>query len=294
MPFGWQHVCWYAVLNVKANLSFFIGVAYKMPIWLFMNLAKDLKCTFLNLAHTRRMKKKVVITGASSGIGFETAKQLLKMDYEVFCLVRNTDKMTSLLKSANLSEQAATVIYCDLERPESIVKAAEEVAKKTNGVEVLINNAGGIFPNFVENAWGHERTFTINHLGHFLLFQHLLPLLLRAKARVINVSSVAHKLGRLNFSDLEFRKKYSAMNAYANAKLMNIYFSNEIARRYGSQGLTAYSLHPGVVNTGFGSTYTGAARFFIYLARPFMINAAQGAQTTIYLATADSIAGLSA
>lgn len=228
------------------------------------------------------MSKTVVITGASSGIGLETTRELLRRGHHVYALVRNPGKMEGLRERLPASGKME-VVACDLESTPGINAAAGYLLQHLNQLDVLINNAGGIFPGLSLNAEGRERTFAVNHLGHFLLTSLLMPLLLASRARVINVSSEAHRMGRLNFDNLELRGRYTAIQAYANAKLMNIYFTKELHKRYHSQGLSAFCLHPGVVNTGFGQEYKGPVRFFFYLAKPFMITAEQGAQTTLYL-----------
>jgi len=113
----------------------------------------------------------------------------------------------------------------------------------------------------------------------------LLPLLQKGQARIINVSSEAHRMARLQLlNDVELKQDYSSFKAYALAKLCNIYFAKSLAERYVASGVTAYALHPGVVNTGFGSQLGGLGKVLMLLAKPFMITAREGAQTTIYLA----------
>jgi NAD(P)-dependent dehydrogenase (short-subunit alcohol dehydrogenase family) len=123
-------------------------------------------------------------------------------------------------------------------------------------------------------------------LGHFLLTQHLIPLLEKGQARIINVSSQAHKIGKPQFDDLQWTQTYSAFKAYGMNKLFNIYFTQSLAEKYANKGILAFSLHPGLVNTEFGGTLQGLGKIIMKLARPFMITPEQGAQTTIFLATA--------
>ena len=137
---------------------------------------------------------------------------------------------------------------------------------------------------------GFEMTFQTNHLGHFLLTNLLLDSLKKSKSRIINVSSAAHQAGRLNFEDLQWTKRsYSSFRAYADAKLCNIYFPRELHRRYNVQGITAYSLHPGVVASNFAGDSSGILHFVFKAARPFMISTEKGAKTQLYLATAPDI-----
>ena len=130
-------------------------------------------------------------------------------------------------------------------------------------------------------------TFAVNHLGHFLLVQHLLPLLEKGQARIINISSEAHRMGKPRLDDLQWKKRaFSAFAAYGAAKLFNIYFTRSLTAKYGDRGISAFALHPGLVKTGFGEQLTGMGQILIWLAKPFMITAREGAQTIIYLATA--------
>lgn len=233
-----------------------------------------------------------VITGATSGIGRETALALAKKDHAIYMLVRNVEKAEEV-KNEIISASKNKNIYvveCDLSSLESVRNAAGVLRSSLLGINVLINNAGGIFGTRQESIDNHEMTFTVNHLGHFLLVQCLMPLLERGQARVINVSSEAHRYTDLKFKDIEWRsRKYSAWKAYGNAKLFNIYFTRSLATKYGTKGISSFALHPGLVNTSFGVGIGGLGKFLLWLARPFMISAETGALTTIYLATAQRI-----
>ena len=228
-----------------------------------------------------------VITGATSGIGKETALALAKKDHAIYLLVRNVDKGEQLKKEivAQTGNRSIFVIYCDLADMQTVRNAADELKGKLMAINVLINNAGGINASKQLSKDGHELTFAMNHLGHFLLTMSLLPLLQKGQARIINVSSEAHRMARLQLlNDVELKQDYSSFKAYALAKLCNIYFAKSLAERYVASGVTAYALHPGVVNTGFGSQLGGLGKVLMLLAKPFMITAREGAQTTIYLA----------
>jgi NAD(P)-dependent dehydrogenase (short-subunit alcohol dehydrogenase family) len=229
-----------------------------------------------------------VITGATSGIGKETALALAKNGHAVYMLVRDIERgeqlkqeIISVTKNTNIH-----VVYCDLADLQSVRNAAETLKAGLMAINVLINNAGGIFAERLQSKDGFEMTFAVNHLGHFLLVQSLLPLLQRGQARIINVSSEAHRMGKPNFDDLQWTQRpYSPWKAYGMAKLFNIYFTKSLAEKYKPQGISSFALHPGLVDTGFGITLTGLGKTLLWLARPFMITAEQGAQTSIYLAT---------
>jgi NAD(P)-dependent dehydrogenase (short-subunit alcohol dehydrogenase family) len=241
--------------------------------------------------------KITVITGATSGIGKDTALALAKKDYSLYLLVRNTEK-GELLKQYIIGQtgnQNIYVIKCDLADMQSVRDTISQLKSRLTTINVLINNAGGIFDEFKLTADGFEQTFATNHLGHFLLTTSLMPLLINGQARIISVSSEAHKLAKSEWlNDPQFEhKEYSSFKAYALAKLLNIYFTRSLVDHFGPQGITAYALHPGLVDTGFGGSLSGFGKLLMRLARPFMITAAEGAQTTIYLATEPGIENLS-
>jgi len=228
-----------------------------------------------------------VITGATSGIGKETALALAKKDHALYLLVRNVEKGEELKKEliAQTGNRSIFVIRCDLADMQTVKQAADELKGKLFAVNVLINNAGGINPSRMTSKDGHELTFAMNHLGHFLLTMSLMPLLQKGQARVINVSSEAHKMARPQLlNDVDFRQDYSSWKAYGLAKLCNIYFAKSLAEKYVQTGITAYALHPGIVKSSFWSGLGGLNAILKVLASPFMITAKEGAQTSIYLA----------
>ncbi|MES2063293.1 MAG: SDR family oxidoreductase [Bacteroidota bacterium] len=233
-----------------------------------------------------------VITGATSGIGKETAMALAKKDHAVYMLVRDMEKGEELRQEiiAETKNKHIYVVKCDLADMESVRNAAGILKSGLLAVNVLINNAGGIFAERQESKDGYEMTFAVNHLSHFLLVNNLLPLLQKGQARIINVSSEAHRMAKPNFNDLQWIKRpYAAWRAYGTAKLFNIYFTRSLALKYGPKGISAFALHPGLVNTGFGIGLNGIGNILMWLARPFMISAESGAKTSIYLATAARI-----
>ncbi len=233
-----------------------------------------------------------VITGATSGIGKETALALAKKDHALYLLVRNVAKGEQLKQEivAQTGNRSVFVIHCDLADMQTVQQAADELKGKLLAINVLINNAGGINASKQLSKDGNELTFAMNHLGHFLLTTSLMPLLQKGQARIINVSSEAHRMASPQLlNDVQFKQGYSAFKAYALAKLCNIYFAKSLAERYASSGITAYALHPGVVKTGFGSELGGLGKVLMFLAKPFMITAREGAQTSIYLAGATKL-----
>jgi len=233
-----------------------------------------------------------VITGATSGIGKQTALQLARKDHAIYMLVRDIQKgeevkqeIIAITKNRNIN-----VLHCDLADLQSVRDAADTLKSGLMAINVLINNAGGIFKEKHETKDGYELTFQVNHLGHFLLFHSLLPLLEKGQARIINVSSDAHRMGKPRINDINWKKhEYSAFGAYAMAKLFNIYFTRSLEVKYGSKGISAFALHPGLVTTSFGAELTGIGKALMWLTRPFSNTPEQGAQTSVYLASANRV-----
>ncbi|MDO6438250.1 SDR family NAD(P)-dependent oxidoreductase [Cyclobacterium sp. 1_MG-2023] len=229
---------------------------------------------------------KIAITGATSGIGTEKVKALAPLCEQMFLLVRNEKKARDLIHSLPSNQEKISVIYCNLSDLSSVAKAATTLSQKTTQLDVLINNAGGIFPEKSITTDGHELTFCVNHLGHFLLTYLTLPLLTSGKGgKIISVSSEAHKAANIIEEDLELKNDFSSFKAYANVKLYNLLFTKSLAEKFSDKGIEAYALHPGVVNTNFGNQSKGIFKFILFLAKPFMISPKKGAQTGIYLAT---------
>jgi NAD(P)-dependent dehydrogenase (short-subunit alcohol dehydrogenase family) len=236
--------------------------------------------------------KTAVITGATAGIGFETAKQLAQKGYRIIHLARNQQKANKadrLIKAATGNENVKHVI-ADLADLRSIEQAVGQIKDISRRIDILINNAGGIIDQEELSKDGIEMTFAINHLGHFFLTNLLTNELLASKARIINVSSEAHKIGYFNAEKIKESKGLSAgFKGYGDAKLCNLLFTKALHEKYSDRGLTAYSVHPGVVRTSFGHNMRGFLSGMIKFAQLFMITAAKGAATSVYLATAAGI-----
>ncbi len=229
----------------------------------------------------------LAITGPTSGIGAITFKELVPISEKVYFLARNAAKAKAEIEKLPAKlQKKVTFIPMDLADLNTVKEAVKNIQATTDKIDVLINNAGGIFPKHEETKDGFELSFSANHLGHFLLTNQLMPQLLKSdNPKVINVSSEAHKAAKANFDDLQFKKqRYSSFNAYANVKLFNILFTKSLKDHFGGSGLKSYALHPGVVKTNFGKESNGIFKLFWKLATPFMIDANQGAKTSIFLA----------
>lgn len=239
-------------------------------------------------------QKTILITGATDGIGQHTAKVLTSMGYEVVIAARNADKLEKTLQELRRQIPDARVegLLLDLASLEKVRQAAGEYRRRFGRLDVLINNAGLIVSSLQKTAQGYELQFGVNHLGHFLLTLSLMDLLeAAAEPRVIHVSSHAHYGGKLDFDNLRGEKPgYSGFAAYAQSKLANVLFSNELARRYPQ--VSSNALHPGPVRTGFGSKPGGFYKLVWALASPFLWSAEQGAQNSIRLATDPALKGV--
>ncbi len=205
-----------------------------------------------------------VVTGASSGIGKEAAKALARQGWRVFCIGRNPERSAQAgaeIATCAPDSDDVTMLCANLASMAETAGAAETIIAATQRVDVLLNNAGGVSANRQITAEGNENTFASNHLGHFLLTQKLLPLLRRSVAemplgttRIINVSSTGHEHTEgLDWNDLQTMEDFVSGVAYCRAKLANILFTRELAARFGSEGIAALVMHPGVVHSNFAS-----------------------------------------
>lgn len=246
--------------------------------------------------------KTVLITGANTGIGLETAKDLAKRGARVLLACRSRERGEAALRTIKeYSGNNNVVLYMlDLACLQSVRECAAEVLAKESRLDVLINNAGLMwFPQW-KTKDGFDIQFGTNHLGHFLLTNLLMDLIKKsAPARIINVSSFGHTLlkGTIRFDDINLEKNFSRFDAYFQSKLANVLFSLELSKRLTGTGVTANSLHPGSVRTElkrFKDEYILPVRLLLtviyYLACPFIKTARSGAQTSIYLAVDPDLA----
>ncbi len=238
----------------------------------------------------------MLITGATSGIGRVAAESLAQQGAHVVVVGRNPAKTEAAVADIRRATGSTAVDYllADLSVQAEVRRLADQFHSRYPRLDVLVNNAGGIFRWRQLSPDGRELTFALNHLSYFLL-THLLLDTLRASApaRIVNVASNAHRIVRgLNLDDLDSAQGYSGLGAYASSKLANLLFTYELARRLEGAGVTANALHPGLIRTGFGA-HNGRLWQLIYV----FINAlgrtpARGAETVIYLAASPEVDGL--
>jgi retinol dehydrogenase-14 len=247
----------------------------------------------------------VLVTGATSGIGFHTAVELARRGMRVVLVGRDPTRtdaaVADVLRRSGARAEDVSSILCDLSSQASVRSLAAAFRARHDRLDVLVNNAGGVNKRRLTTVDGIEMTFAVNHLAPFLLTNLLLDLIVKsavksAPARIVTVSSIGHRQGTIDFDDLGFTRGYSIMRAYSRSKLANVLFANELARRLARQGVTGVtsnSMHPGSVNTNIWSgAPLWAKPFIMLLARPFFISAEQGAAHVIDLVVRPDLAGV--
>ena len=238
------------------------------------------------------------ITGASSGLGYETALALARQGATVALLCRSEergiqarDRIAAATGNADLH-----VIHCDNANLDTVRAAATRLLDRFDALHVLVNNAGLMLSQRRITVDDLEETFQVNHLSAFLLTDLLRGrLAASAPARVVTVSSVAHRAGAVNFHDLQFEHAYDGWSAYATSKLMNILFTYELARRLEGTRVTANTLHPGIVRSGFGHNNGLVMRAFMTVTQlpPFAVSVRSGSRTQAWLASAPEVEDVS-
>ena len=240
--------------------------------------------------------KKVLITGANSGIGLVTAQALAARGASISIICRSEPKGLATCDQIEADTGHRPHLFiADLSDLAQVQRVANEVRETLTSLDVLVNNAGAYFPRWMPSAHGYERTFALNHLGYFLLTHHLTPMISDG-GRIVNVASRAHRRAKLDLNDLEFKsRRYSSFMVYSTSKHLNILFNQALARRLKEEGrgITANCLHPGVVRTGFGQDYKGLFSILTQVFGLFFISPEKGAQTSIYLASSSEVEGLS-
>jgi len=242
--------------------------------------------------------KTVVITGCNTGIGKITAMDLSKRGAKVVMLCRDTAKANLAAQEIKAETKGdVTVERMDLSSLNSVRDCVERLNKSLKKIDILINNAGVMMCPLSRTEEGFEMQIGTNHFGHFYLTNLLLPLIKKAApgARIVNVSSLAHKKANIYWDDINWEKNaYDPQKAYGQSKLANILFTQELAVRLEGSGVNVYSLHPGVIATELGrhiKEYLGIFSVALYVMRPFLKTPESGAQTTIYCAVDESLSG---
>ncbi|XP_056914410.1 retinol dehydrogenase 12 isoform X1 [Takifugu flavidus] len=239
--------------------------------------------------------KTVLITGANTGIGKETALDLARRGARVIMACRDVDKGEEAAAGIRGAYPPALVEVRELDLADtcSIRAFAETLLREINQLHVLINNAGVMMCPYTKTVDGFEMHIGVNHLGHFLLTHLLIGLLKRsAPARIVVVSSLAHNFGWIRFHDLHSQGSYNSGLAYCQSKLANVLFARELARRLRGTEVTVNSVHPGTVNSDLTRHSTLMTIFFTVFAM-FLKTPREGAQTSIYCALAEELHAIS-
>jgi retinol dehydrogenase 12 len=251
------------------------------------------------------MSEKVcLITGATGGIGEVTARALARLGARVVIASRSPDRCRATVEKI-AAENAdlpgvppAEYIAADLSEMSQVHRLADEFLERFQRLDVLLNNAGAVFTTRSVTSEGLEMTFALNHLGYFLLERRLENILKETarkegEARVVNVSSAAHRGSKIRFDDLQGEKFYNGWRAYGASKLANLLFTFELDRRMRGSQVSANALHPGFVATQFAQNNQGWLKPVMKLAGRFALSPENGAATSIYLASSPDVRGMS-
>ena len=240
--------------------------------------------------------KRVLVTGGTSGIGRATAVAMATMGADVVVTGRNPERGERAVEEiwAESFGGSVELMLADLAVQAEVRRLAEEFMERHDRLDVLVNNAGLVQSTRTETRDGIETTLAVNHLAPFLLTNLLLDLLKSsAPSRVVTVSSEAQRWGRMDFDDLQSKSKYRGFPVYGMTKLANIMFTYELAERLEGTGVTATCMHPGAVNTRFGTNKGGPMTLLFRAFKPFMRTPDQGADTVNYLASSWEVEGVS-
>uniref|UniRef100_A0A4X1U8E6 NADP-retinol dehydrogenase n=1 Tax=Sus scrofa TaxID=9823 RepID=A0A4X1U8E6_PIG len=274
---------------------FFVFLPFLGPLLRHMEVPRKMLSSGVCTSTVQLPGKVAVVTGANTGIGKETAKELAKRGARVYLACRDVQKGESVAREIQnmTGNQQVLVRKLDLADTKSIRAFAKGFLAEEKHLHILINNAGVMMCPYSKTADGFETHIGVNHLGHFLLTHLLLEKLKEsAPSRVVNVSSLAHHMGRIHFHNLQGEKFYHAGLAYCNSKLANVLFTQELARRLKGSGVTTYSVHPGTVDSEL-VRHSSLLRWIWWLFSFFIKTPQQGAQTSLYCALTEGLEVLS-
>jgi NAD(P)-dependent dehydrogenase (short-subunit alcohol dehydrogenase family) len=238
--------------------------------------------------------KTVIVTGGNAGIGYETALGIAKLGATTYIISRDETKAKAAVEQLKAESHNLAIDYfiADFSSQKSVRQVAERIKQKLTVIDVLVNNAGGVYPSFALSEDGLEMTIATNHFGPFLLTNLLLPLIEKSsEGRIVNVSSRSHYRGKIDFESFTKEKGYFVMKAYEQSKLANGLFTSVLAERLKSKNITVNSLHPGVVKTDIGKKGTPAYIRWFWSMFTFLggISVEDGAKTSIYLASSNEV-----
>jgi NAD(P)-dependent dehydrogenase (short-subunit alcohol dehydrogenase family) len=239
--------------------------------------------------------KTVLVTGGNSGIGYAAASALSHAGARVMLTSRDVTRAETAAQKISAGSGHEVIGFgLDLGSLSNINAFADAFLRRFDRLDVLVNNAGAMFLSRRESADGFEMTWAVNHLGPFLLTARLLPLLNKTKgARIVTTASDAHLRGKIDFDGLGLPRSHSSSDPYGRSKLANVLFTFALARRLEGSTITANCLHPGMVATGFFKFIPLVGPITRVLASPFMRSPEKGAETLVFLAADDEMAGRS-
>ena len=242
------------------------------------------------------MRDKVcIVTGANSGIGRTTALGLAGLGATVVMVCRDQGRGETARRdiSAQSGNESIDLLVGDLASQRSTRELATKIQEKYQRLDVLVNNAGRLISHRSMTEDGLEATFALNHLGYFLLTNLLVDLLkASAPSRIVNVASSAHRMGTIDFDDLQYETGYGGYKAYSRSKLANVMFTYELARRLAGTGVTVNCMHPGTVRTNLFKGASGTVAFYLNMLKPLMRSLRKGAETVVYLASSPDVEGV--
>lgn len=253
--------------------------------------------TKLSLENVLSQKGRIaIVTGANVGLGYETTLALASKECKVIMACRNAEKAEKAKADILIQVPNADleIMKLDLNSLQSVRDFAKAYSEKYDRLDLLINNAGLMIPPLMRTADGFESQFGVNYLGHFLLTNLLFPVIRKTEnARIVSLSSNAHKQGKIHFDDLNSEKSYSRMKAYNQSKVACLIFAYELQRRLNETDSSAISVaaHPGVSETNLGQFIAKPFMILAPLLRPLFHSPKEAAKPTLYAALGEDVVG---
>lgn len=236
----------------------------------------------------------IVVTGATSGIGLESARQLAGQGHSLVLMGRSPDRLAAAADSVRREGAVGVLtLRADFAALASVRAVAAELLDRCERIEVLVNNAGGVFARRTLTEDGIEATFQVNHLAGYLLTELVKERLVEsAPARIVITSSVGHYRATMDVDDLGFERGYQIMRAYSRSKLANVLYARHLAAELEGTGVTVNAVHPGSVATDIWSGAPWFARPFLAIAKRRMIAPAEGGEALTHLASSPEVEGV--